>query len=86
MYDSVYTEIYVSSNGYVLFDDTYSTLTNYELPTSNTTSSMIAMWWDDLDPPEAGNVYYYYDANVVALHPFVGKVFATTSIRAVPDH
>lgn len=64
MYDSVYTEIYVSSNGYVLFDESYSSLTNYELPTSNTTSAMIAMWWDDIDPPEAGNVYYYYDATL----------------------
>jgi hypothetical protein len=23
---------------------------------------MIALWWDDLDPPEGGNIYYYYDA------------------------
>ncbi|MCK4461971.1 MAG: hypothetical protein KAW46_09200, partial [candidate division Zixibacteria bacterium] len=48
-YDSVYTELYIGSNGVVAFDGGISSRANSSLPNTDFTS-LIAMWWDDLDP------------------------------------
>jgi hypothetical protein len=61
-YDSVYTSFYLGSNGYITFDTGYGVAANYLMPNDTIPTSMIAMWDDDLDPPEAGRVSYYYDA------------------------
>ena len=62
MYDSVYSTLYVGSNGMLTFDEGATSLSNAQLPSTGVTSAMIAMYWNDLDPPEAGHVWYYYDA------------------------
>ncbi len=59
-YDSVYTELYVGSNGLISFDGPISSRANSALPNS-TFTGMIAMYWDDLDPRKGGNIYYYSD-------------------------
>ncbi len=57
-YDSVYTEFYISSNGFIGFGPTsgYSNLSNQPIPTSNSPNNIIAWCWDDLYP--RGSVYY----------------------------
>jgi len=57
-YDSVYTEFYISSNGFIGFGPTsgYSTYSNQPIPTSNSPNNIIAWCWDDLYP--RGSVYY----------------------------
>jgi len=60
-YDSVYTELYINSNGMIAFDEGISSRVNNSLPVTGM-SSLIAMFWDDLDPRRGGNIYYYFDA------------------------
>lgn len=60
LYDSVYSNLYIGSNGILTFDEGSNARLNSELPTTDLTS-MIAMWWDDLDPRQGGHIYYYYD-------------------------
>ncbi|MFH1687507.1 MAG: agmatine deiminase family protein [bacterium] len=59
-YDSVYTELYIGSNGIVTFDAGSGNRNEVALPTA-TMTSLIAMFWDDLDPRRGGNIYHYYD-------------------------
>ena len=59
-YDSVYTQLYIGSNGIVTFDAGLGSRANAAMPVA-TFKSLLAMWWDDLDPRKGGNVYYYYD-------------------------
>ncbi len=64
-YDSTYTELYIGSNGIITFSSSgASARINTGIPTSSVPNDMLAVWWDDLDPEEGGNVYYYYDAGV----------------------
>jgi len=60
-YDSVYTDLYIGSNGVVAFDEAMPSRSNVPLPDDNYTA-FIAMFWDDLDPRKGGDIYYYYDA------------------------
>jgi agmatine/peptidylarginine deiminase len=59
-YDSVYTELYIGSNGVVTFDEPSDLRVNLELPTEYQ-KAMIAPFWDDLDPGAGGTIYYYSD-------------------------
>lgn len=61
-----YTQISVSSNGWVAMSSQTSNVdwTNSTIPHPDGPSAMIAGLWDDLDPGNAGapsDVYYYYD-------------------------
>jgi hypothetical protein len=57
-YDSVYTEFYISSNGFIGFGPTsdYFSLSDQPIPTRNSPNNIIAWCWDDLYP--YGSVYY----------------------------
>ena len=60
-YGNDYTQIYIGSNGYVTFNNSYITLTNdCPLPNSSTYANFIALMWDDLNPGSGGNIYYRY--------------------------
>jgi len=61
LYDSVYTELYIGSNGIVAFDSASIARVNHQLP-DTTMTAFIAMWWDDIDPRKGGAIYYHYDA------------------------
>ncbi len=61
-YDSTYNELYISSNGFVTFGTGSTARTNTAIPTSTVPNAQLALWWDDLDPSDGGNIYYYYDA------------------------
>jgi len=60
-YDSVYSQLYIGSNGLIAFDEGIASRSNSSLPNGDF-SSLIALFWDDLDPRQGGNIYYYYDA------------------------
>jgi hypothetical protein len=79
LYDSVYTELYIGSNGILTFDEGITSRNNVEMP-SEDYSSLLAMFWDDLDPRRGGNIYYYYDAaNGRFIVSFVGIKFYSGS-------
>ncbi|HOP05881.1 MAG TPA: C25 family cysteine peptidase [candidate division Zixibacteria bacterium] len=59
-YDSVYTELYIGSNGIISFDESLSSRVNGTLP-SSVAKAIIAMFWDDLDPRRGGEILYYHD-------------------------
>jgi hypothetical protein len=61
LYDSVYSSLYIGSNGLVAFDGPVSSRVNGPLP-STQGKAIIAMWWDDLDPRKGGQIMHYYDA------------------------
>jgi hypothetical protein len=67
-YQNTYNSLYIGSNGGLTFNSGYPGSSNSDIPSTGTPNDMIAMWWDDLDPPHQGNVYYYYD---VANHRFI---------------
>ena len=60
-YDSVYSELYIGSNGTLTFDEANGSRINDALPVTSQ-KGLIAMFWDDLDPVKGGNIYYYYDS------------------------
>ncbi|MFX1452058.1 MAG: hypothetical protein ACFFCM_14565 [Promethearchaeota archaeon] len=58
-YNETFSTVYVSSNGYLSFTDiTPTDPSNDPIPSSDTDNTyLIAPFWDDLDPPDGGNVY-----------------------------
>jgi len=62
LYDNVYTELYICSNGMISFGEGWIYTTNTDLPYTGTPNNLIAMWWDDLNPEAYGDIYYEYDS------------------------
>ncbi len=61
-YGDAYSQVYVGSNGYYGFDPTSMTsLSNQELPNATFPNNLLALFWDDLDPADGGQVYYGND-------------------------
>ena len=65
-YGNTFSEFRACSNGWLSFtEDTRTSLSNYMLP--NTSSyvpkNLLAVWWDDLNPRDSGEAYYYYDGS-----------------------
>lgn len=60
-YENSYLNLYIGSNGILTFDSGSTSRTNVNIPNVNAPNSMIAMWWDDLDPRKGGHIYYYAD-------------------------
>jgi len=61
LYDSVYTELHIGSNGILGFDDSLFSRVNTTLP-NTAERAFVAVFWDDFDLTKGGNVYYYHDA------------------------
>ncbi len=58
-----YTDIVISTNGWVSFlAQTSSYLSNVAIPSTATPNGIIAVEWDDLDGGTVGHCYYYYDS------------------------
>ena len=47
-YENSYSEVYVSSNGFLSFGSGNSSLSNQQLPSTTTPNNLIAWFWDDL--------------------------------------
>ncbi|TKJ41147.1 hypothetical protein CEE37_05625 [candidate division LCP-89 bacterium B3_LCP] len=61
-FGETYSEIYISSNGWVSFSPQTSAYhVNQSIPASSEPNNLIAVYWDDLDPSEHGHVYYAYN-------------------------
>ncbi len=59
-YDTTYDSIAVQSNGTISFGNAYIDYENYHIPGPNSSNanSFLALLWTDLDPSDAGAVYY----------------------------
>ncbi|MCP4684409.1 MAG: hypothetical protein GY867_03075 [bacterium] len=60
-YDTVYSDLYIGSNGLLTFDAGSSEALNRSLPSTLFPSPLIAVWWDNLDPGNGGTVRYLHD-------------------------
>lgn len=57
---NTYTDFYISSNGYVTFGGSSSSLSNGAIPGGGGANNFIALYWDDLDPPEDNGMVFYF--------------------------
>ena len=63
-YGVVKTQVYVNSNGLVLFGSiSENVFTNDPIPTTDTPNDILAPLWDDLDGSSQGTVYYQQIGN-----------------------
>ncbi len=58
-YENYYSDINVSSNGYLIFGSTSSSLSNQNIPNSSTPNNIIAWCWDDLHGAGTGSTVHY---------------------------
>lgn len=47
-YENTYSQVYVSSNGYLVFGNTGSAYTNQNIPNSSSPNNLLAWFWNDL--------------------------------------
>ncbi|MFO7560905.1 MAG: hypothetical protein R6X10_18915 [Desulfobacterales bacterium] len=57
-YGTIYSGVYISSNGYLSFGAGYWHYSNYDIPNTNTPNNYIAPFWDDLYTSGAGAKIY----------------------------
>ena len=59
-YGQPYTQFYIDSNGYIGFDSTQlaSYYSNVRLPSVRRPNSIVAPFWQDFDPSQAGTIRY----------------------------
>ena len=62
-YGASYTDLLVSSNGYLTFGAYGSDYSNDPIPTGFEPNGIVCPFWDDLFPPAGGTVHYYHDTN-----------------------
>ena len=63
-YGNTKTQVYVSSNGLLVFNPLSSNIySNTGIPNSSTPNEYIAPFWDDLDGSSQGTVHYMQDGN-----------------------
>jgi hypothetical protein len=64
-YREAKTSIQISSHGYMTFGTKGDAWSNKPIPTEDEPNDLIAVYWEDLNPPKAppdGGVFYYHDA------------------------
>jgi hypothetical protein len=57
-YGNTYTSMNVCSNGFVNFGTSSAAYSNVAIPSSTAPNSLIAPFWDDLNPANGGNIYF----------------------------
>ena len=58
-YGEIYDELIVNPNGWIGFGDDWTDYHNYSIPRQDAPKPAIFGFWDDLDPLQGGDVYYY---------------------------
>jgi hypothetical protein len=58
-YENTYSQVNVSSNGYLIFGSTSSSLSNQNIPSTSTPNNLIAWCWDDLHGAGPASAVYY---------------------------
>jgi hypothetical protein len=58
-YGSVFDSVRVCSNGWISFTSTSTSGANIIIPSASAPQSLIAPFWDDLDPSASGQVWYF---------------------------
>jgi hypothetical protein len=58
-YENTYTDLNISSNGYLIFGSTSSSLSNQNIPSSTTPNNLIAWCWDDMHGQGANSAVHY---------------------------
>ncbi len=61
-YGQTYSSIRVCTNGWLSFTSTAETYTNQSIPNTSDPNSLLAPFWDDLNPSAGGVIYYYADS------------------------
>ncbi len=59
LYGSFYSEFRINPNGWIGFGDDNEEWNNLSLPHPDSPRPALIPFWDDLDPLQGGNVYYY---------------------------
>lgn len=60
-YGGVYEELFVCSNGWASFDSDAVASLNMPIPSTSAPNTLLAPYWDDLAPDQAGTVYTWAD-------------------------
>jgi len=60
-YGDTYQEFIISPNGWIGFGNDWDDYHNYSIPRNDAPKPAIFGLWDDLDPLQGGDVYYYSD-------------------------
>ena len=60
-YGVTFNQFYICSNGWVSFTSTSTSLSNRTIPTTTEPNNLLSVFWDDLNPNNGGQVYYYSD-------------------------
>jgi hypothetical protein len=58
-YDNIFSSIRICSNGWLSFTSSSTSYSNQAIPTAGDPNNLVAPFWDDLDPSDGGNIYYY---------------------------
>ncbi len=58
-----FTQFRICANGWVSFTSTATAYTNSTIPSTGEPNNLLALFWDDLYPPDAGHIYYYSDGS-----------------------
>jgi hypothetical protein len=61
-YGTSYTSIRVCSNGWLSFTSTATIYTNTAIPATAEPNNVLYLFWDDMYPPDGGQIRYYADA------------------------
>ncbi len=61
-YQGTYNALQIGSNGIITFGKGSKAYSNAGIPNAALPNNFLALFWDDLDPEQYGDIYYYYDA------------------------
>ncbi|UCE65425.1 MAG: S8 family serine peptidase, partial [Candidatus Zixiibacteriota bacterium] len=58
-YDNLFNSIRICSNGWLSFTSSATSFSNFTIPYSLEPNNLIAVFWDDLNPYQGGDIYFY---------------------------